>query len=180
MDRRGSISNVESLENQARKNIVLIGMPGAGKSTIGVVLAKTLGMNFMDTDLVIQELENRLLQDIIDSDGMEAFIEVEDRAIQSVLGENMIIATGGSAVYCEAAMAHLKTLGSIVYLDVSYEEINRRINNITTRGIAIREGATLKDIYEERVILYNRYMDIKIQCDGSTIEEVISNILEVV
>lgn len=165
-----------SLEEKG--NIVLIGMPGAGKSTIGVVLAKTLGMRFLDTDLVIQERENQLLQTIIDQDGMDAFLSAEAAAVLSVEGQNMIIATGGSVVYSEAAMEHLKSLGPVVYLDVSYEEINRRINNITTRGIAIREGATLKDVYEERLPLYDNFLDIRIECDGLAVEAIIGKIVE--
>lgn len=166
------------MDRKATHNITLIGMPGAGKSTIGVVLAKTLGMRFVDTDLVIQEQEDRLLQTIIDTDGMDALLLAEEKAIMSVEGHKMLIATGGSAVYSEAAMKHLKTLGPVVYLDVSYEEIDRRINNITSRGIAIREGATLKDVYDERLPLYNQYLDVRIACDGLTVEEVIEQIVK--
>lgn len=160
-----------------KENIILIGMPGAGKSTIGVVLAKTLGMKFIDSDLVIQEREGSLLQSIIDQDGMSEFLKVEEAAIMSIKGDNMVIATGGSVVYKEGAMKHLKSIGSVVYLDVSFEEIIRRVNNITTRGIAIREGATLRDIYDERCPLYKRYKDVTISCDGLNVEEVIEDIV---
>ena len=159
-----------------KENIILIGMPGAGKSTVGVVLAKTLGLNFVDSDLVIQEREGALLQTIIDKKGMSEFLEVEEAAVMSISGYSMVIATGGSVVYREAAMRHLKTIGRVVYLQVGYEEIIRRINNITTRGIAIREGATLKDIYDERSPLYEKYKDSVVRCDGLSVEEVIEAI----
>lgn len=158
------------------KNIILIGMPGAGKSTIGVVLAKTLGMKFLDTDLVIQENEQRLLQEIINKDGMAYFLDCEEQAILTIKGDNMIVATGGSVVYREGAMAHLRGLGEVVYLDVTYEEIERRVNNITTRGIAIREGATLKDVYEERLLFYNKFKDVSIECDDRSVEEIVNAI----
>lgn len=159
-----------------KKNIILIGMPGAGKSTIGVVLAKTLGMKFIDSDLVIQEREGALLQTIIKRSGMAEFLKVEEAAVMSIKGTNTIIATGGSVVYKEAAMKHLKTIGRVIYLDVGYEEIVRRVNNITTRGIAIREGATMKNIYDERNPLYKKYCDISVNCDGINIEEIIEEI----
>ena len=159
-------------------NLILIGMPGAGKSTIGVVLAKTLGMRFLDSDLVIQDREKRLLQEIINKEGMEHFLDCEERAVLTIDVKDTIIATGGSVVYREGAMEHLKALGKVIYLDVSYEEIDRRVNNITTRGIAIREGATLYDIYLERKTLYSKYCDRSIACDGLTVEEVIGKIIE--
>ncbi len=161
-------------------NIILIGMPGAGKSTIGVVLAKTLGYEFIDTDLVIQQVEGHLLQEIINSDGMAAFLDIEATAVKTVTCTDSVIATGGSVVYRDQGMAHLKGLGQVVFLDVAYDEIERRINNITTRGIAIREGATLKDIYNERKDLYQQYQDITIRCDGKTVEEVIAEIIEII
>lgn len=165
-------------DSMKKDNIILIGMPGAGKSTIGVVLAKALGMNFLDTDLVIQERTNEKLQNIINRNGMEYFLNVEKEAILSINCGKHIIATGGSVVYKEESMAHLKQLGTIVYLDVSYEEIKRRINNITTRGIAIRKGATLKDIYVEREKLYNQYVEIKIDCNNKTVEEIVADFVE--
>ncbi len=159
------------------KNIVLIGMPGAGKSTIGVILAKTLGMRFVDTDLVIQEREQALLQTIINEKGMDAFIDLEASAVMSVEGQGMVIATGGSVVYNHDAMIYLKKLGDVVFLDVSYDEIRRRINNITTRGIAVRDGKGLKDVFDERKDLYNKYMDRHVLCDNLTPEEVIGEII---
>lgn len=158
-------------------NIVLIGMPGAGKSTIGVVLAKTLGMDFIDSDLVIQHRENRLLQDIIDEIGMEKFLDIEGEAVKSIEAQGAVIATGGSVIFREEAMRHLKKLGVIVYLDVAYEEIERRVKNIKTRGIAKRKGSSLRDVYEERSKLYEKYYDIRIRWNEQSVEDVIGEII---
>ncbi|MCT4545023.1 MAG: shikimate kinase [Vallitalea sp.] len=160
------------------ENIILIGMPGAGKSTVGVVLAKTLGLTFIDSDLVIQNRENRLLQEIIDDVGMEKFLDVEKEAVLSIHETKAVIATGGSVIFRQEAMEYLKENGKIVYLNVSYEEIERRINNITTRGIAKRKGHTLRDVYEERIKLYEKYADISINCDNRTLEEIICCLIE--
>ncbi|QUH29286.1 shikimate kinase [Vallitalea guaymasensis] len=158
------------------KNMVLIGMPGAGKSTIGVVLAKTLGFTFIDSDLVIQKRENRLLQEIIDDIGMERFLDVEKEAVLSIDVSKSIIATGGSVIFRNETMKHLKKLGDIIYLKVSYEEIERRVNNITTRGIAMAKGHTLKDVYDQRVELYEKYANIVIDCDDKNLEEIVKDI----
>ena len=151
-------------------NIVLIGMPGAGKSTLGVLLAKALGMDFVDTDIIIQQHSGRLLQEIIEKDGVEKFIEIEGAAIADLEADNCIIATGGSAVYSESAMKALKEKGRIVYLHVPYAEIEKRLGNITTRGIAIKKGRSLRDIYGERVPLYMKYSDLTIDCADKDIE----------
>lgn len=158
------------------KNMVLIGMPGAGKSTIGVVLAKTLGFTFIDSDLVIQKRENRLLQEIIDDIGMEKFLDIEKEAVLSIDVSKSIIATGGSVIFRHETMEHLKELGDIIYLKVSYEEIERRVNNITTRGIAMAKGHTLKDVYDQRVELYEKYANIVIDCDDKNLEEIVKDI----
>ncbi|GMQ61450.1 shikimate kinase [Vallitalea maricola] len=158
------------------KNIVLIGMPGAGKSTIGVVLAKTLGFTFIDSDLVIQKRENRLLQEIIDDIGMERFLDVEKEAVLSIDVSKSIIATGGSVIFRHETMEHLKEMGDIIYLKVSYEEIERRVNNITTRGIAMAKGHTLKDVYDQRVKLYEKYANIVIDCNNKNLEEIVKDI----
>lgn len=158
------------------KNMVLIGMPGAGKSTIGVVLAKTLGFTFIDSDLVIQKRENRLLQEIIDDIGMEKFLDIEKEAVLSIDVSKSIIATGGSVIFRHETMEHLKELGDIIYLKVSYEEIERRVNNITTRGIAMAKGHTLKDVYDQRVELYEKYANIVINCDDKNLEEIVKDI----
>lgn len=157
-------------------NIVLIGMPGCGKSTVGVILAKTIGVGFVDTDLIIQQRENRLLQKIIDTDGIEYFLDCESKAIQSLECENSVIATGGSAVYRDKAIVHLKKNGKIVYLDVPLDEIKRRLNNINTRGIAAKKNKSIDDIYNERVNLYNKYADIIIKTDGDSVEQTVEKI----
>lgn len=146
------------------KNIVLIGMPGAGKSTVGVVLAKIMQMDFCDTDLIIQKNTGRALQSIIDDDGVEKFLAEEEKAILALKCEGCVIATGGSAVLSENAMRHLKKLADIVYIRAGYDEIRARINNLETRGIAFGEGQTLLDIYEQRTPLYESYCDITVDC----------------
>jgi shikimate kinase len=158
------------------KNIILIGMPGAGKSTIGVVLDKTLGFTFRDSDLVIQERENRLLQEIIDDIGMESFLDVEEEAVLTIDASKSVIATGGSVIFRHRAIEHLRKMGDIIYLQVSYEEIERRVNNITTRGIAMGKGHTLKDVYDQRVELYEKYADKVINCDNKNLEEIVKDI----
>lgn len=159
------------------KNIVLIGMPGAGKSTVGVLLAKTLGFAFVDTDLIIQQNTGRLLQDIIDRDGLDAFCIDEERAICSVSFErNAVIATGGSAVYSRDAMLFLKKHGLVYYLSLPTEEISRRLSDIKTRGIAKRPEDTVEDVFRIRAGLYREYADITVDCCGKTAEEAVAEI----
>ena len=160
------------------KNIILIGMPACGKSSVGVILAKTAAMSFVDTDLLLQEKDGRKLQYIIDNQGMDEFLKIEERILSSVNAENAVISTGGSAVYSERAMAHLKSVGTVVYLKLSLSEIDRRLKNIKTRGIAMGPGETLADLYDYRVPLYERYADITIDAEGLTIEETIAEILK--
>lgn len=152
-------------------NIILIGMPGVGKSTIGVILAKQLGYSFVDSDLVIQKKEKRLLKDIIEEEGLEGFLQIENRINASLSVSNSVIATGGSAVYGKEAMEHLKKIGRIVYLCVPYHIIEKRLRNIKGRGVVIKEGQTLKDLYEERNVLYEKYADIVINEENLGIEE---------
>jgi len=159
-------------------NIVLIGMSGAGKSTLGVLLAKALGMDYVDTDIVIQHYEGRLLQDILYTDGIERFMEIEERIVSNIKCRNCIIATGGSVIYSEKAMNVLKQDGQIFYLHVPYEEIKNRLINITTRGIVIKKGNSLKDVYEERVPLYIKYSDKTLDCSNRDIEDCVSEIIE--
>ena len=160
------------------KNIILIGMSGAGKSTLGVLLAKALGKSFTDTDLRIQQREGRLLQDIIDGNGVDAFLKAEESAVLSVTDENSVIATGGSVVYSEAAMQHLRSDGTVVYLRVSFEELTERLSNITTRGIVFKNGSDLAGVYGERLPLYEKYADITVECTGRTIEQSVCEIIE--
>lgn len=164
--------------NGREENIILIGMSGAGKSTLGVLLAKALGKDFLDTDIIIQQKENRLLQEIIDNDGIEAFLETEERIVTELEARGCVIATGGSVVYSEKAMAALGRNGRVVYLDVSYEEIAKRLTDITTRGIVLKKGNSLKDAYDERIPLYHKYGEISVSCTGKTIEQCVGEIVE--
>jgi len=160
------------------KNIVLIGMPGAGKSTIGVILAKSLLFDFCDTDLSIQKSTCKSLSQIINEEGVDAFIKLEEEIICSEAFAGCVVATGGSAVYGEKAMEKLKENGIIVYLKVSPEELGNRIKNIHTRGIAMKDGTTISELYEERAYLYEKYADITIECDGKTAEECVDLIVK--
>lgn len=160
------------------KNLILTGMPACGKSTLGVVLAKTLGMKFVDTDLLIQETENCKLQEIIDERGMQEFLRIEEKVLSELEAENSIISTGGSAVYSDKAMKHLGSIGDVVYIKLSLDEIERRLNNIKTRGIAMKPGETLADLYNMRVPLYEKYADITIETEGMGIEESIEVLIE--
>ncbi|MEO0442438.1 MAG: shikimate kinase [Pseudomonadota bacterium] len=144
------------------KNIILIGMPGSGKSTIGVQLAKELGLNFVDSDLVIQSHQGSTLQTILDSEGYQALRSIEEQELLALTLDNDVLATGGSAVYSDKAMKHLKQQGMIVYLDVDFEEIKKRITNEGSRGIARPPGHSIEDVYNERKTLYERYADITI------------------
>ena len=158
-------------------NIILIGMSGAGKSTLGVLLAKTLGLDFVDTDIVIQQAQGRLLQEIIDTDGIEEFIKIEEKAVTGLKLKNSVVATGGSVVYSQSAMNFLKANGRVIYLHVPYEEIEDRLQNISGRGSVIKEGKSLKGVYDERVPLYKKYSDITVDCTGKDIEQCVREIL---
>ena len=159
------------------KNIVLIGMPGCGKSTVGVILAKTLGMGFVDTDLIIQQQQKSTLQKLIDAYGLDRFREFEEQALRSVNEKSdTVIATGGSAVFCPEGMEFLKENGMCLYLDLPIEELKRRLTNITTRGIACRKGESLEDIFAEREPLYKKYADITLSCAGFTTEQTVEEI----
>jgi shikimate kinase len=160
------------------KNIVLIGMPGAGKSTAGVILAKTLRRNFIDTDILLQERSGRLLQDIIDTDGPDAFRKLEEETILSLHCRNTVIATGGSVVFSGRAMEHLRKDGIIVYLKVSFGTMERRLRNIRTRGIVLSRGETLREMYDERVPLYELYADITVSCTEEDFETVVGRVID--
>lgn len=160
-------------------NIILIGMPAVGKSTIGVIIAKRIGYHFIDTDLLIQEEEGKLLKDIIAEKGIEGFLEVEDRVNSALETERTVISPGGSVVYCEKAMEHYAKSGRIIYLKASFETISKRLKNLRNRGVVLKEGQTLKDLYEERTALFERYADIAVSEDGLRLDEVIDKILEI-
>lgn len=154
-------------------NIILIGMPGSGKSSVGVVLAKALGMDFLDVDLLIQSREGALLQEILDSRGVEAFLDVESEAIRSVSCKRTVIAPGGSCVCRDDAMEHLCRLGTVVYLRLSLPEVVSRIHNLDSRGIALQPGQTLADVYDYRTPRYERYADITVNADGQSLVQTI-------
>lgn len=156
-----------------KKNIVLIGMPGVGKSTAGVVLAKVMGYQFIDADLLIQQQEGKLLHEIISEVGTEGFIQVENRVNSQIQVEKSVIATGGSVVYGKEAMEHLKSIGVVVYLKVSYEILEQRLSDIKGRGVVLRDGQTLADLYEERCTLYEKYADVVVDEEGLSVEETI-------
>ncbi len=159
------------------KNVILIGMPGVGKSTIGVMLAKKLGYEFVDSDLLIQSREKRLLKEIIAEEGLDGFLEIEADVNAEVDIENVVLATGGSVVYKERAMKHLKEIGTIVYLKVSYEELEKRLGNLKERGVALKEGQTLKDLCDERCPLYEKYADIIVDEESLGLDETLDKVL---
>jgi shikimate kinase len=161
-----------------KENILLIGMPASGKSTAGVILAKMLGMDFVDTDLVIQQREKALLRDLIEEYGVEGFMEREEKAVLSVSPVNTVIATGGSVVYSEKAMRHLSSIGTVVYLKVAEDELLRRLHDIRERGVVLKDGETFKEMFDSRSILYERYADIMIEEGSAGIEATLSEMLK--
>lgn len=165
---------------QKKDNLVLIGMPGAGKSTIGVLLAKAMNYNFLDTDISIQKRENKKLYEIINEKGIDEFLKIENEVLAKLNVDGCVIATGGSAIFGAEAMANLSELGTIVYIKLSCEEIVRRVNNIKTRGIAMSKGKTMEDVYNERVPLYEKYAEIIVDGENTTIEECVEKIVNVI
>ena len=157
-------------------NIVLIGMPGCGKSTVGVLLAKALGMHFVDTDVVFQAKEGKKLQRIIDEIGIDAFLKREEEAILGFSCDKTVIATGGSVVYGKDAMKYLHENGVVVYIRLPYAEIERRLSNLATRGVTLREGQTLYDLYQERIPLYEKEADIVLDASNFEIEQTVAAI----
>lgn len=157
-------------------NIVLIGMPACGKSVTGVVLAKTLQKGFIDTDLLIQEKEHCALQKIIDEKGIGHFKEAEERILSELAVTDTVVSTGGSAVYYPKAMQHLKKNGTVVYLKVSLETVEKRLDNIRTRGVAMQKGDTIAELYRRRIPLYESYADVVIEADGLEVEETVERI----
>ena len=162
-----------------KKNIVLIGMPGSGKSTVGVILAKVLGYTFIDSDLLIQKEEKKLLKDIIAREGQEGFLRIENRVNASIETENSVIATGGSVVYCEEAMKHLQDIGTVIYLKLDYQILKKRLSNLIGRGVVLKDGQTLEDLYKERVPLYEKYGEYIIDEKNTDAEGTLQKILEV-
>ena len=157
-------------------NIILIGMPGAGKSTIGFVLAKKIGYEFIDSDIVIQNRYKKILQELINEYGTDGFEKIENDVNKSLNPQNSVIATGGSAIYGKEAMEHFDSIGTVVYLNLPYEEIEQRLGNLEERGVTIKKGQTLKDLYNERTPLYKKYANLTIDCQGKTIREIVEEI----
>ena len=163
---------------EQKTNIVLIGMPGVGKSTVGVILAKVLGYSFLDADLLIQEQEGKLLREIIEEKGTDGFIEVENRVNASIRADRAIIATGGSVVYGKEAMEHLKEIGRVVYLKFSYAILEYRLADIKGRGVVLKKGQTLETLFEERSKLYEQYADIEVSEEGLDVEQTVEKLVE--
>ena len=161
-----------------KDNIVLIGMPGVGKSTVGVILAKMIGYQFTDADLLIQKQEGKLLHEIIAEKGTDGFIEIEERVNASIEASHTIIATGGSVVYGKKAMEHLSRIGTVVYLKVPYDTLEKILEDIKGRGVVLKEGQTLRTLYDERTPLYEKYADIEISEDGLNVEQTVEKLLE--
>ena len=159
--------------HREKDNLILIGMPASGKSTAGVILAKLLGDDFIDTDLLIQRREGQRLCEIIEARGIDGFLAAEEAACLSLEAHQSVIATGGSAVYSPAAMAHLKSLGCVMWLDVDYDALIERLHDIQGRGVVLREGQTLAALYGERCALYREYADIILPEGGRTLEETV-------
>ena len=157
-------------------NIILIGMPGCGKSTVGVVLAKAANLDFIDSDLVIQKQMGAKLSQLLDEHGDEGFRAIENRINAELIAEDSVIATGGSVVYGEEAMRHLKDIGTVVYLKLSYEAIEDRLGDLHARGVTIQPGWTLRDLYNERVPLYEKWADIVVDCEALRLREVVQMI----
>ena len=161
----------------SKKNIVLIGMPTAGKSTVGVILAKVFGYQFLDTDLLIQHQEEKVLCDIIQEKGVKKFLEIEENVVMRLSCKKTVIATGGSVVYSQMAMEHLKKSGVFIYLSLPLSEIQNRLKNMIRRGVvSLKENETLLELYDERTPLYEQYADISIDCAGKSVEQVVNTI----
>lgn len=159
-----------------KQNVVLIGMPGAGKSTVGVVLAKNMGYHFIDSDILIQDKYGKLLHEIIEERGVEGFWKVENDVNASIEETRSVIATGGSAVYGEEAMEHLRSIATVVYLQLSHDSIKVRLGDLNKRGVTLKEGQTLQSLYDERIPLYEKYAHVIINCEQKSIRTIVEEI----
>lgn len=160
------------------KSIVLIGMPGSGKSTLGVLLAKELMLDFVDTDLLIQNRERKTLQQIVDGQGYLRLREIEAEVIQENSYANTLVATGGSVVYSDAGMRHLQGFGRVVFLKVGLDTLNARVNNKSSRGLAAPQGHTLQNIFDERQPLYERYAEVTVDANGQSVDDTLASVLK--
>ncbi|MCR4991148.1 MAG: shikimate kinase [Lachnospiraceae bacterium] len=160
------------------KNIVLIGMPTSGKSTVGVILAKVLGMDFVDTDIIIQQKEGLKLNKIIEEKGEEGFLKTEEKALLDLECENTVIATGGSAVYSRSAMEHLKQISTVVYLRIEPTELKKRLKDTKERGVILRPGESIDEMFRSRAVLYEKYADITVSENSKTIEDTVRMICD--
>lgn len=158
------------------RNITLIGMPASGKSTVGVLLAKRIGYKFIDSDILIQEQENRLLREIIEDEGLDGFLAIEEQVNRDINTEKAVIAPGGSVIYGRTAMEHLKEIGTVVYLKIGYEELENRLGNLKDRGVALKKGMTVLDLYKERAPIYEAYADVTIDETGKTSGQVVDEL----
>ncbi len=162
-----------------KNNIILIGMPGVGKSTIGVILAKEIGYSFVDSDLLIQEREGRLLKTIIEEEGLTGFLEIENEINQGIGGSRQVVATGGSVIYGREAMEHFHNTGLVIYLYCPYEVLAKRLKDLKGRGVVLREGQTLLDLYQERTPLYKKYAHLTVEEGEGSIEDTLAKVLEI-
>lgn len=160
-----------------QQNLILIGMSGAGKSTLGVLLAKALGKQFVDTDLLVQQKAGKLLQEILDTEGVDRFLEIEEQVLSSLDLTHAVISTGGSAVYSDKAMRHLKAGGVAVHLHVDFPALTKRLHNLSTRGIVFKGQSDLRGVYEDRLRLYRAYADLTVDCTRNTVDESVDQIL---
>lgn len=163
-------------DNRVRQNVTLIGMPGAGKSTVGIVLAKVLGFDFLDSDLLIQKAEGKLLWQIIEEQGTDGFALVEERINSSIEADRTVIATGGSVIYSEKSMQHLRSISTVVYLQVTCHTLERRLGDLTKRGVSFQPGQTLQDLYEERIPLYEKYAHLTVSLDHYDVQQAVRKI----
>lgn len=161
-----------------KNNIVLIGMPTSGKSTVGVILAKLLGMDFIDSDLVIQKKTGKKLSEIIETEGLDGFIDIENRVCCGIEAQSTVIATGGSVIYGEEAMKHFRETGRVVYLEIDYDTLETRLHHTKQRGVVLRKDQTKKQLFDERVVLYKKYADICLSEEGMGIEETVQKLGE--
>ena len=162
----------------SRKNIVFVGMPASGKSTVGVIVAKVMGMNFIDSDIVIQQRENAKLNELIEEYGIDDFLKREEQALLSINVDNTVIATGGSAIYSDAGMKHLSNNATIIYLKVSLDNLKDRLTDLKARGVVIRPGESIEQMYATRSVLYEKYADVIVEEKGTSIEDTVCLVME--